>query len=471
MSDMIMTSEQLRQGFDAQQQAFDHNRYPEYAQRLADLQSLKRILVDNQEALLASLSKDFGHRSCDDSIIGDILSTLSGIKYHIKNLKAWMKPRRKHVGLLLQPASARVMYQPLGVIGIIVPWNYPVFLSIGPLATALAAGNRAMLKMSEYTPHTNALLAQYLSANFAAEKVCVVGGEADMAVAFSQLPFDHLFFTGSTAVGKHVLKAAAENMVPVTLELGGKSPGIIAHDMPIETAVQRFLFGKTLNAGQTCVAPDYLFCPSDKLESLIQHTKQLFTQMFPSVDGNQDYTCVINQSHYERLQSLLNDAEEKGAKLFAMGEKTSDDNRRMPLTIVTGVTDDMRLAHEEIFGPILIVYTYEQLQEPISYINQRPRPLSLYVYSFDKAIQNKVLKNTIAGGVCVNDASFHVANEDLPFGGVGASGMGNYHGEEGFIRFSHAKSILSRGKWTLAPMLFPPYGTWIHKLAYKLFIR
>lgn len=472
MSNLITDIKALSPILEKQKLACSADPFPNYDARINKLKTLKRLMLDNQDDLIKALNADFGQRSTDDSLIGDILTSVSGINYTIKQLKKWMKPKRKHIGILFQPASGKVMCQPLGVIGIIVPWNYPVFLSMGPLTTALAAGNRAMLKMSEFTPSTNELLAKLLASEFAEDEIAVIGGEADVAAAFSAMQFDHLFFTGSTQVGKLVMQAAAKNLVPVTLELGGKSPAIIADDMNLNTAVERFIFGKTLNCGQTCVAPDYIFCPQGKLEPLVAELQSRFKSMFPCVQENVDYTSIINQRQYDRIQHLLDDAVQKGATLIPLAvEQTDTAKRKMPLTIVTNVTDDMRIMQEEIFGPLLPIKEYKDVNEAIAYINARPRPLSLYIYSFDDNLQTKILQETIAGGVCINDAAFHVANDDLPFGGVGASGMGNYHGEEGFIRFSHAKSILKRGKISFASMLFPPYGKAVHKVVYKMFIR
>lgn len=455
-----------------QQQAFSAKPFPDYESRINALCKLKSLILENRNELVEALRSDFGERSKDDSLIGDILTTISGINYTMKRLKKWMKPKSRHIGILFQPASGQVMCQPLGVIGIIVPWNYPVFLSIGPLTTALAAGNRAMLKMSEFTPHTNEVLARILAREFDQSEVAIIGGEADVAAAFSALQFNHLFFTGSTTVGKLVMQAAAKNLVPVTLELGGKSPAIIAEDMALETAVERFIFGKTLNCGQTCVAPDYIFCPNGKVDELVEALQTRFSSMFPCVQGNNDYTSIINQRQYDRISHLLKDAQEKGATVIHLGgEEPDPTTRKIPLSVVLNVSDDMQIMQEEIFGPLLPIMEYRDITDAIRYVNARPRPLSLYIYSFNKDVHTRILQETIAGGVCINDAAFHVANDDLPFGGVGASGMGNYHGEEGFIRFSHAKSILKRGKVSFASLLFPPYGGSVHKLVYKMFIR
>jgi coniferyl-aldehyde dehydrogenase len=470
--DQIELPIELEKVLQLQQQQFKKTPYRSYDQRLGDLQRLKRLLLDNQVAFATSLNDDFGHRSVDDTQLGDILTTVSCINYSIKHLKYWMKPKHKHIGLLFQPASGKVLYQPLGVIGIVTPWNYPVFLSLGPLTTALAAGNSAMIKMSEYTPKTSQLLAKLLAKEFDKNRVAVVGGDVAMAAAFSALPFDHLFFTGSTAVGKLVMKAAAENLVPVTLELGGKSPAIIDDGIDLKTAVSRFILGKTLNSGQTCVAPDYIFCPQQKIPQLIEQLRQTYSAMYPKIKDNQDCTSVINQAQFSRINSLLDDAKDQGAEIHPLLSEPADvATRKMPLTVLTNVTDEMQVMQQEIFGPILPIIGYTDRQEVIDYITQRERPLALYIYSFDKEFQQDFLYNSHAGGVCINDAAFHVANDDLPFGGVGSSGMGNYHGEEGFKTFSHAKAVFSRGRISFAHWLFPPFGTKFHQLVYKLFIR
>ncbi len=468
----ILDAEKLEETLSLQRASFRQNPYPEYSQRIDDLKALKKLLLDNQQALIDALNKDFGHRCTDDSIVGDLLTSITGINYSIKKLKSWMRPKRKSIGLLFQPASGKVLYQPLGIIGIIVPWNYPVFLSIGPLTTALAAGNNAMMKMSEYTPECSTLMADLLASIFSKDKVAVVGGDASVAAAFSSLPFDHLFFTGSTSIGKLVMKSASENLVPVTLELGGKSPSIIDKNMDMKTVVPRFILAKTINSGQTCVAPDYILCPENKVIELADELRALYTKMYPTVSDNVDCTSIINEEQYKRLNSLLDDAENLGAKRVPLSDDGNDDlKRKIPLTLILNATEEMQVMQQEIFGPILPIISYKNLQQAIDYVNDHPRPLALYIFSFDKQFQQRVLLNTHTGGVCINDAAFHVANEDLPFGGVGPSGMGSYHGDEGFKTFSHAKAVLTRGKINLAPLLFPPYGKSLHKLIYKLFIR
>jgi len=468
----ITTKAALENTFLQQKKYFADNTYPSYHDRINDLKKLKALMINNQQALIDAMSQDFGHRSAEDTKIGDILTTVMGINYTIKKLKKWMKPEKKHIGILFQPAKGEVVYQPKGVIGIIAPWNYPVFLAFGPLTAALAAGDTAMIKMSEYTPKTNSLLAKLVASAFPIEQVAIVCGEADMAAAFSNVAFDHLFFTGSTGVGKLVMQAAALNLVPVTLELGGKSPTIIDNDIDIKTAISRLILGKTLNSGQTCVAPDYIFCPQNKVAELIQAFQTHYQSMYPKVQENNDSTCIINDAQKARIDSLLVNAKERGANIIPLLQESGKaQSRKMPLTLLTNVNDDMAVMQEEIFGPLLPIIGYKDVSEAIDYINSKPRPLALYICSFNKSFQQQILLNTHAGGVCINEAAFHVAIDDLPFGGIGASGMGQYHGSEGFKTFSHGKSVLSRGRISLGSLLFPPFGKRIHQLLFKLFIR
>lgn len=457
-----------------QKKAFVNEPYLSAQARIDDLVRLKATILEHQEALVQALSKDFGCRSVDDSKMGDLMPTIMGINYAIKHIKKWMKPSKRHVGVLFQPAKAFVMYQPLGVVGIITPWNYPLFLSLGPLTTALAAGNRAMIKMSEFTPATNDVIKKMLSGIFTHDKVVVINGGPDVAAHFSTQPFDHLIFTGSTRVGKIVMAAAAKNLTPVTLELGGKSPTIIDDEIDIKDAVSRFILGKTLNAGQTCVAPDYILCPESRVDELKQAINKQFCKMYPSVANNSDYGAIINDAQLQRLSQWLSDAKAKGAKLMPLGSDSEQECMsagKIPLTLIDNVNDDMLLMQEEIFGPLLPIVTYNNLDEAITYVNDRPRPLALYLCSHNSNIQQRVLESTHAGGVCLNDAAMHVAQDDMPFGGIGPSGMGHYHGHEGFLTFSKAKSVFKKGKINTASNAFPPYGKLIHKLIYKFFLK
>lgn len=343
-----------------------------------------------------------------------------------------------------------------------------------PLAAALAAGNRVMIKMSEFTPSTNRVLAKLLKEAFKEDQVAIVEGEADVASEFSHLPFNHLFFTGSTQVGKKVMEAASKNLVPVTLELGGKSPTIIDDQIDLTKAVDRFIFGKTLNSGQTCVAPDYILCPRSRVDELVAILKTRYSELYPTFDCNSDITSIINKRQFNRIQDALKQALESGAKVIPLADhnaETSAAKRKIPLTVVLDASAKSTIMNDEIFGPILPIVPYDNINDAIDFVSERERPLALYIYSFDKSFQNHVMRNTHAGSVAINDAAFQVAMEDLPFGGIGGSGMGKCHGHEGFLSFSHSKSVLKRGRLSFGSLLFPPYSNLIHKLVFKLFIR
>lgn len=444
----------------AQKAAFQHSPMPDLPTRKATLLRLKKAIQTHQERLVDALMEDFGCGAREESALAEIIPSIQAINYSIKHLKRWMKPSARHVALHFQPAKARVEYQPLGVVGIMVPWNYPVFLALGPLITALAAGNRAMIKLSEFTPATNIALAAMLADVFAEDEVAVVTGETEVAAQFSSLPFDHILFTGSTTVGKLVMKAASANLTPVTLELGGKSPTIIGPDMQTDQIADRLLFGKAINSGQTCIAPDYLLCHEDMVDEVIADLKRSYQHMYPRLSGCQQSTAIINPHHYQRLRQLLHEAQAQGAVVENLGSESLEQleaERKMPVQIVRNVSDDMRILNEKLFGPILPIVTYREIDEALAYINQRPRPLALYLFSYDKALQRKVLNETHAGGVCINEAVFHAVQDDLPFGGVGASGMGHYHGAEGFRTLSHAKAVYERGRINSAKLIYPPY--------------
>ncbi|MXR69841.1 aldehyde dehydrogenase family protein [Shewanella sp. JBTF-M18] len=462
----------LKQLLARQKTSFREQGAPSRQQREAQLIALKQALLSHQQAIVEALNADYGHRSSDDSRISDIMPCVNNINYTLKKLKGWMKPSRRHAGILLAPAKVQVQYQPLGVVGIIVPWNFPVMLSIGPLITALAAGNRAMIKLSEFTPETNKVLKQMLAGLFNETQVAVVEGEAEVAAAFSALPFDHLLFTGSTTVGRHVMRAAADNLTPVTLELGGKSPVIIAPDMPLDTAVERMIYGKCLNAGQICVAPDYVLLPKGQSQAFVQAFINRFKQMYGEIGQNPDYGAIINQRQFDRLQAVLQDAIDLGAKVTPTSTETmAPGSRKLPVQLITGVNEQMKVMQEEIFGPLLPIVEYDSLESAIDYVNDRPRPLALYIMSFDAGTQQRLLEHTHSGGVCINETVFHVAADDAPFGGIGPSGMGHYHGKEGFLTMSHAKTILSRGRLNTGKLVHPPYGKAIQQLLMKLFLR
>ena len=461
--------DELLRLFDLQRQAFAANPMPAAGQRLQWLDSLRQLLSDERQALIEAISADFSNRSADETLLAELMPSLHNIHYARRHVKKWMRPARRSVGMAFQPASAKVVYQPLGVVGVIVPWNYPLYLAIGPMVGALAAGNRVMLKLSESTPATGQLLKTLFARVFPEDLVAVVLGEAEVGVAFSKLAFDHLLFTGATSVGRHVMRAAAENLTPVTLELGGKSPAIVAHDVPLKDAAERIAFGKTLNAGQTCVAPDYVLVPKDRVEAFVEAYKQAVTGFYPTLADNPDYTAIINPRHMARLNSYLQDATDKGARVVSLYEQGQ--GRRMPFSLLLDVRDDMLVMQDEIFGPLLPIVPYERIEQAFDYINQRPRPLALYYFGYDKAEQNRVLEQTHSGGVCLNDTLLHVAQDDLPFGGIGPSGMGHYHGHEGFLTFSKAKGVFIKQRFNAARLIYPPYGKAIQKLIQRLFVR
>jgi len=408
---------------------------PTRKQRVEHLNDLKAALLKHSDNLVNAVYEDFSCRSKDETKIAEIIPGINAIKYTIKQLGQWMKPAKRHLDLAMQPAKAHVMYQPLGVVGIIVPWNYPISMALQPLICALGAGNRAMLKLSEFTPRTNEALRAMLADAFDETQVAVVTGEADVAAAFSSLPFDHILFTGSSSVGKHVMRAAAENLTPVTLELGGKSPTIIDDKVPLADVMNRIVFGKTMNAGQTCTAPDYILCPANRLDEVIEHYTKTFSAMFPTLKDNGDYTSIVNDRQFQRLQACLDDARSKGAMVIPINPANEDMNsgtRKMAPHLVANTTEEMTVVQEEIFGPILPIITYNNFDEVIDYINDRPRPLALYLFSYDRAKQQRILDDTHAGGVSINEVLLQAAIDSLPFGGIGNSGMGHYHGWEGY---------------------------------------
>ena len=442
---------------DAQREAFLKQPMPSRKDRIDRLNRLGRALLAHKEKLIDAIDADFGGRSRLETEFAEILMPIQNIRYLKRHLKRWMKPERRHVGMLMTPASAKVHYQPLGVAGIVSPWNVPLFLAVQPLSYALAAGNRVMLKLSEITPHTSAATRLMLENAFSADEVMAVTGGVETARQFVSLPFDHLLFTGSTDVGREVMRAAAENLTPVTLELGGKSPTIIGPDADLEIAAERICFGKTMNAGQLCLAPDYVYCPKNKVDHFAAAIREHYVRMYPRRDDNPDHTCIINARHKDRLVALLSDATEKGARVEVV-EPASEfsGDKRMPLSMIFDVSDEMKIMQQEIFGPLLPVLAYEDLEQVIIDINRRPRPLALYIFDRNRKTIRRVLEQTQSGGACVNDTIFHIGVHDLPFGGIGNSGMGAYQGREGFLTFSHAKSVFSRPWLNSARLVYPP---------------
>ncbi|SDS64543.1 coniferyl-aldehyde dehydrogenase [Halopseudomonas litoralis] len=463
------TSEHLAFLLSCQRGAFQAEPMPSLDIRLTWLKRLRSVLVSEQESLVQAVNQDFGNRSRDETLFAEILPTLQSIDHTCKHLRRWMKPSRRPLGIAFQPGSAQVVYQPLGVVGVIVPWNYPIFLAMGPLIGALAAGNRVMIKMSEATQATSQRVKELLAQAFPEDQVAVVLGEADVGAAFSRLPFDHLLFTGATSIARHILRAAADNLTPVTLELGGKSPAIVSQTVPLDDAAERIAFGKTMNAGQTCVAPDYVLVPEARVEAFVTAYRQVIGRFYPQLVDNPDYTSIINPRQQARLNSYLEDARAKGARLLPLFDEAQE--RRLPPTLLLDVTDDMLVMQDEIFGPLLPIVPYRQIDDAIAYINARPRPLALYYFGYDRDQQQHVVTQTHSGGVGLNETLLHVAVCDLPFGGIGPSGMGHYHGHEGFLTFSKAKAILRKPRFNATRVLYPPYGTRLQKLARRLLIR
>lgn len=456
--------------FDQQRAACAAQPYPSFDERVALLNTLSSLIQENKSALLQAMDEDFGGRHAIECTIGELIPTLEEIHYTQKRLKQWMRSSKRQVSALFRPAHAKVVYQPMGVVGIIVPFNYPIFLCMGPLITALAAGNRCMIKMSEFTPKTEQVLAELVARYFSPGWVTVVAGGHGAGEQFAALPFDHLMFTGSTAVGKKIMATAAANLTPVTLELGGKSPVIIDDDVSLEMAAERICFAKAFNAGQTCVAPDYVLIHPDRKASFIKKCLKRFNKLYPDAHSNQQYTSVINERHHQRLLSLLSDAQSKGAAIHP-NEQVSSGSRRLPLKIVENVSDEMALMQEEIFGPLLPVVTVESFDAAMQYINARPRPLALYYFGHDKSRHKRLEQETHSGGLSINECLLHVAVSDLPFGGIGASGMGHYHGHEGFETFSKAKSVFSKGRVSTGRFIFPPYGGALQKKILQWFTR
>jgi coniferyl-aldehyde dehydrogenase len=456
-----------------QKQAYQSQPMPSAQQRINALKALKHALLIHRSQLLQAVDKDFGGRSHDETDFAELLPCVMSIDFTVKHLRAWMKVSRRHRGWLFFPGSNQVHYQPLGVVGIMVPWNYPVQLSILPLVSVLAAGNRAIIKLSEFSPATNQVIKQLLANCFSEEQVAIVEGEVEIASAFAGQAWDHLIFTGSTAVGRTVMSAAAQNLTPVTLELGGKSPALVTSNTDISIAAERICFGKSLNAGQTCIAPDYVLLPEGQQEAFITAYHSAFKKLYPSLKNNPDYTAIVNERQWQRLGGLLADAQAKGAVITEINpdKENLDGSRKMAPRLIMQVQDDMQIMQEELFGPILPLITYRTFNEALEYINARPRPLALYLFSQNKKEQQHVLTHTHAGGVTINSTLFHVVQDDLPFGGIGASGMGHYHGYEGFLALSKAKSVHVKGRIDFTFMIYPPYGGRIQRFIKRWFMR
>ena len=445
------------------------NGAPTYDERIASLEKLERALLARKGGIADAISRDFGNRSKHETLVAEVFIVLGAIRHTKAHLREWMEPQEREVGFVFLPASIEVRPQPVGVVGIISPWNYPVQLALAPLVQVIAAGNRAMIKPSELVPETAALLHDLIAEVFPEDQVTVVTGGPEVGEAFSRLPFDHLVFTGSTRVGKAVMKAASENLVPVTLELGGKSPTIVAKDFNVKTAAERIIAGKLFNAGQTCIAPDYVMVPAGSRDAFVEACKDAVAKMYPTLLANPDYTSIVSDKHFARVTSYVEDAKTRGARVVELnpaGETldAASGKRKLVPTLVLDATDEMMVMQEEIFGPVLPVVTYQSLDEAIDYVNEHPRPLALYFFSHDKQATDRVLNETISGGVTVNETMLHVAQDDLPFGGIGPSGMGAYHAHEGFESFSKNKPVFRQARVNTTGLLRPPYGKLIDRM-------
>lgn len=433
--------------------------------REARLDALVALVHDNADRFVEAISADFGHRSAHETRLLELFPSLEAIRHNRRHAGSWMKPRGRSPSIWFRPGRARLMPQPLGVVGIIVPWNYPLLLAVSPLAAALAAGNRVLVKMSEFTPRTGALLAELVGRYFPDGAVAVVLGDAAVGAAFARLPFDHLLFTGSTRVGRDIMRMAADNLTPVTLELGGKSPAIVGAGYPLAKAAERIMVGKLMNAGQTCIAPDYVLVPAGSEEAFLAAAREVVARCYPDLGNTPDYTAIVNDRHYQRLAGYVEDARARGARIEPLSAAGADATRRKmaPLALL-GVNDSMQVMQDEIFGPLLPVLPYRDIGEAIAWVNDHPRPLALYCFDNDGAQRDRVLEETVAGGVTVNDTILHIAQENLPFGGVGPSGMGHYHGKEGFDTFSKQKAVFYQS-WLNGMSLFnPPYGALFERL-------
>jgi coniferyl-aldehyde dehydrogenase len=456
-----LISAEFEQCLALQRAAYAADPMPSHAQRVADLKTLARMLKENRAALVAAINRDYGNRSEFETLFTEFFVVLEGIRDAVKHLKGWMKPSRRRVDMMIYPlARNRLVPQPLGVVGVIVPWNFPLNLSFAPLTAIFAAGNRAMVKMSENSSQLAQLLASLGPKYFPLDKLAFFEDAGGRGPAFSALPFDHLLFTGSGQTGRAVMANAARNLTPVTLELGGKSPAVVGTDFPIKTAAERVMWLKLLNAGQICTNIDYLFLPEGRSDDFVADAMRLVAQRYPDINGP-DYTSIIDERSYQRLQATLEDARAKGAKLVNLVPGQTPDRalRKFPPHLVLDVSDDMELMKREIFGPILPIKTYRDPEEVVRYVTARDRPLAIYPFTHDRAQQDLYINRVMSGGVSVNEGILHVAQHDLPFGGVGASGMGHYHGHEGFVTFSKLRPVFYQAPFSVIQMMFqPPYG-------------
>ncbi len=431
-----------------------------YRDRMEALAALAALLRDNAAALCETIDRDFRGRPNQETRLLEIFPSLSGIHHARRHLRSWMRPRRRPTSFWFRPGRSRVLYQPLGIAGIVVPWNYPLYLAVSPVTSALAAGNRVLVKMPEATPATSALLERLMAQRFDPGVLAVANGGPELARAFVRLPFDHLLFTGSTAVGREVMRSAASHLTPVTLELGGKSPAIVGRAIGVEEAAERIVYGKCLNAGQTCIAPDYALVPQERVDAFVEAAVRSVAAMYPRLADNPDYAAIIDERHRERLAGYLREARSSGARVVEINPADEDlaGSPKMAPALVVAPAASLALMREEIFGPLLPVVPYGELDEAIAFVNARPRPLALYVFDRDRTAVDRVLSRTVSGGACVNETIVHIAQEELPFGGVGASGMGEYHGWAGFETFSKRKAVFFPSRINALKLLRPPYG-------------
>lgn len=460
--------EQMLATLKAQREAYLKEGFVTAETRIDRLQRGIDGLVKYADRFVDALNADFTCRPREVTLLTDIGAGIAPMKHAIKHVRKWMKPEKRPVmfPLGLLGAKARIEYQPMGVVGVIAPWNFPVNMVFSPMAQVLAAGNRAMVKPSEFTPETSRLLCEMIGEVYDPTEVAIFDGGPEVGQAFSALPFDHMIFTGATSIARHILSAAARNLVPVTLELGGKSPVVISRTADLEQSLSRIMMGKTMNAGQICLAPDYLLVPEEKLNEVIEAAHKAVEEMYPTLLANEQYTSVINERHFQRLSGYLAEAEERGQKIIPINPGNEDfasqqGTLKIPPTLIPEPAEDLKVLEDEIFGPLLPIRTYREFDETIDYINSKPRPLAAYYFGDDSAEEQALTSRTTSGGMTINDVIMHVSQEELPFGGVGPSGMGAYHGYEGFKTFSHAKSIFTQTRrFDVAKLggLKPPFG-------------
>ncbi len=465
MNDVAQRSDTtLRDTLTAMRTAQMRDPVSDWPARARRLRALEALMHDNRDAIADAIAADFGRRAPEETAILEIFPSLSGIHHALRHGRRWMRPRRHWANFWFLPARTEIVPQPLGVVGIIVPWNYPLYLAIGPLTDAIAAGNRAMIKMSELTPRFSALFEQLIARAFADREVVVVNGGPDVGRAFSSLPFDHLLFTGSTAVGHEVMKAAATNLTPVTLELGGKSPVLIGPNARFDHAVERIVIGKLMNAGQTCIAPDYVLLPRARVDAFVEAARAASARLYPDLPRNPQYSSIVSDRHFARLSALRDNAVAAGAKAHRLGDVDDASRRVMTPALLTQVDDGMDVMQQEIFGPLLPLVPYDTIDEAIAYVGAHPHPLALYVFEDDRATLDHIQRQTHAGGVTINDTILHIAQHSLPFGGAGPSGIGVYHGEAGFRTFSRMKPVMRQARFNFVALLNPPYGATFRRM-------